>query len=138
MTMDEWVAAYNRKNPQAPFERDDRYALFFQPEHGFCEVMFTDEMTIINQLGGEAGYWKAAVSHAAGMSGIHIGGTWCIRNNIVAYLRLFGYGIDHTEELKDGLKRYYVIHKKTKKKGLASPAFRYADGRQAYFVTWEI
>ena len=65
MTMDEWIAAYDRKNPNDPFQRDERFALFYQPDHGFCEVMFTDKMTIIGQMAGDERYWRSRIDEAA-------------------------------------------------------------------------
>ena len=137
MTMDEWIAAYDRKNPYDPFQRDERFALFYQPDHGFCEVMFTDKMAIIGQMSGDARYWRSRIDEAARKAGINHAGTIGIRGCPLAYFRLNGYVLDDVEEITDG-KRYYGKHKTTGKACQASPAFMYADGRQAYFITWEI
>ena len=136
MTFDEWVEKYNKKTPE-PFKRDERFLLYFLPDKGFCEVGQTENMVIINQLCGDARFWKAKISEMARKIGIKKCGTWCIRQQVKAYIRLFGYKIVKTEDTADGLPRYYCIDKEGKE-GLMSPAFRYkSGGEQAYFVTWE-
>ena len=137
MTLDEWIQKYNAKTPE-PFKRDERYELFFLPDKGFCEVGMTDDMVVIHQLAGDARFWKEKISDMARKVGIKKGGTWCVRKAILAYIRLFGYRIEATAELSDGLKRYYCVHKETEKHGLASPAFKFESGEQAYFITWEV
>jgi hypothetical protein len=137
MTLDEWIDFYNRKTPE-PFKRDERFNLFFLPDKGFCEVGQSENIIVIRQLAGDARFWKEKVSDMAAKIGVEMCGTWCIRKEILAYIRLFGYRIYRTEKLPDGLKRYYGINKDTGKKGLASPAFRYESGEQAYFITWEV
>ncbi len=137
MTLDEWIAKYNAKTPE-PFKRDERFNFFFLPDKGFCEVGMTPDMVVINQLAGDARFWKDKVSKMAQGIGIDKCGTWCIRKEILAYIRLFGFKIASTETTDEGLKRYHGIHKVTGKHGLASPAFRYETGEQAYFITWEV
>lgn len=137
MTLDEWIQKYNAKTPE-PFKRDERYELFFLPDKGFCEVGMTKDMVVIHQLSGDARFWKEKVSDMARQIGIKMCGTWCVRKAILAYIRLFGYKIEATAELSDGLKRYYCVNKETKKHGLASPAFQFKSGEQAYFITWEV
>lgn len=134
-TLDEWISYYNRKTPEK-FERDTRFELFFSPDKGFCEVGQSGKMLIINQLAGDGRFWKAKVSDAARAAGLHVCGTWCIRRNIRAYIRLFGYHVTWAEDL-GGLKRYHCKDADGRK-GLASPAFRYNDETQAYFITWEV
>lgn len=136
MTLDEWVVKYNEKTPE-PFKRDERYELFYLPDRGFCEVGRTGDLVVINQLAGDARFWKESVTKMARETGAKMCGTWCIRKAILAYIRLFGYKIYKVEETEDGRKRYYGVDKDWKK-GLASPAFTYADGTQAYFITWEV
>ena len=135
MTFDEWVDKYNSKTPE-PFKRDERFVLYYLPDKGFCEVGQTDKMVIINQLCGDARFWKEKVSDMARKVGAEQCGTWCIRQQVKAYIRLFGYKIVKTEDTAEGLPRYYGIDKDGKT-GLMSPAFRYEGGEQAYFVTWE-
>lgn len=138
MTLNEWIEQYNSKTPEK-FERDTRYELFFNPERGFCEVGEMEGMIVINQLCGDARYFKDKVDDAARASGIKIGGTWCIRKEIKAYIRLFGYKIIETYKLSDGNERYVCVHKKTGKGARVSPSFYYKDSKiQAYFITWQI
>ena len=136
MTLDEWIARYDKKTPE-PFKRDERYNFFFLPDKGFCEVGRVGTLVVINQLAGDARFWKKHVTDMARETGAKACGTWCIRKAILAYIRLFGYRIYKTEETTDGRKRYYGIDDEGKK-GLASPAFVYEDGTQAYFITWEV
>ena len=136
MTFQEWVELYNAKAPE-PFARDERYTLLFLPEKGFCEVGMTEDMVIIRQLSGDGRFWYDKITDMARKLGAKQCGTWCIRQAILAYIRLFGYRIEKVEKLPDGLKRYYGIRKTDGKKGLASPCFKYLGGEQAYFITWE-
>lgn len=136
MTLNEWIEKYNSKVPEK-FVRDNRYELFYLPDKGFCEVGQDGELVIINQLCGDARFWKDKVSDMARKIGAKRCGTWCIRKEIKAYIRLFGYRIIEDIELPDGLSRYLVINKNDGKEGLVSPAFRYSTGEQAYFITWE-
>lgn len=139
MTLDEWIALYNRKNPSDPFQRTEGYTFFFVPDKGFCEVLFRENIVIIAQLAGDARFFKEKVEEAARELGIKEGGTICIRKEILAYIRLFGYRIARTEHLPDGTKRYHGIHRKTGKWALYSPGFTYdKTGELAYLVTWEI
>ena len=136
-TLEEWIAFYNRKASGDKFNRDNRYELYYLPDKGFCEIGMTSDMVIINQLAGDARFWKNEATKLAQKLGYKMCGTWCVRREIAAYIRLFGYKIVFTDEVADGLKRYHCIHRKTGKKGLVSPAYK--DGTiQAYFVTWEV
>lgn len=135
MTLDQWIEKYNKKTP-VKFERNEKYDFFFLPDKGFCEVGMTNDMVIIHQLCGDARFWKEKVSEMARKIGAKKCGTWCIRQAIHAYIRLFGYKVYKTEETTEGLDRYYGIDNNGKK-GLMSPAFRFETGEQAYFVTWD-
>ena len=137
MTMDEWIARYNSKTPE-PFKRDERFELYFRSDKGFCEVAQTKDMFIINQLAGDGRYWKALVDKAARASGIHHCGTWCIREGIRAYIRLFGYHVERIETTEDGRPRYFCRDTEGRE-AMVSPAFWYRDKNvQAFFVTWEV
>lgn len=136
-TLDEWIEFYNRKAGGDKFHRDERYAMYYLPDKGFCEIGATQDMVIIHQLAGDARFWRDKASDLAQKLGYKMCGTWCVRKEIKAYIRLFGYEIMTTEDLADGLKRYICRHKKTEKHGLVSPAYKDGD-IQAYFVTWEV
>lgn len=138
MTLEEWETIYNAKTPEA-FRRDNRFQLFYLPDKGFCEVGQTGNMLIINQLCGDARFWKSEIEKLARRLGnIAMCGTWCIRSGVKAYIRLFGYRVAREIKLVDGDRQFICKHKKTGKQGRVSPAFRYKDsGNQAYFITWE-
>ena len=138
MDLFQWIAKYERKTGEK-FERDERFELFFLPEKGFCEVGQLKDMLIINQRCGDLLFWRDKINSAARKAGgIKACGTWCIRKEIKAYIRLLGYRIEKTVELADGARQYICIHKDTGKMGRVSPAFKYKkSGRQAYFITWE-
>ena len=132
-----WIERYDAKAPE-PFQRDARFALYYLPARGFAEVGSVGDMLVIWQLAGDARFWKEKVSVAARGAGYPRCGTLCIRPAIRAYIRLFGYSIERTEQTKDGRARYHCRHKKTGKAALVSPAFTYKrTGQPAYFVTWE-
>ena len=115
------------------------FTFFFVADKGFCEVRFLGGMVIIGQIAGDARFFKEKVEEAARKMDIREGGTLCIRKEIRAYIRLFGYRIDRTEHLPDGTKRYFCSHRETGKWGQVSPAFRYdKTGELAYLITWEI
>lgn len=135
-TLREWVEVYNKHTPE-PFKRDERYNLYFLPDKGFCEIGMTGDMVFIHQLCGDGRYWFKAVTNLAQKIRASRCGTICIRPEIRAYIRLFGFKIAREEDLGDGMKRYYCKNKETGKEGLISPCFQYKDsGVQAYFVTW--
>ena len=136
-TLDAWITIYNTKTPE-PFKRDERYALFFRPDKGFCEVAQTEDMFIINQLCGDARFWKDKVDETARKVNIKMAGTWCIRPAILAYIRLFDYKIEKEEELSDGRKRFFCRGRTTGKRANVSPAWTYASGETAYMITWEV
>lgn len=136
LTLEEWITKYNQRSPEV-FKPDAKYKLYFHPAKGFCEIGFAKDMIIINQLCGDGKFWKQSADCIAKKVGLHHGGTWCVRTEIKAYIRLFGYRVVEVEHLSDGTKRYHCLDKNNRE-GLVSPAFKYANGAQAYFVTWEI
>ena len=139
MTLPEWIAYYNQKNPQDPFVRNEMFDLFFRADQGFCEVLFLAHMVIFGQTAGNARFFRDCVEEIARALHVKEGGAICIRREIRAYIRLFGYRVLRMEELSDGLKRYHCIHKERGTWALLSPAFTYdTTGETAYFVTWEI
>lgn len=135
----EWIDKYNRKTPE-PFKRDERFELFFSPEKGFCEAGTSPDgkMLIIHQLCGDGKFFKQKIEEAARASGIKMCGTWFVRRDIKAYIRLFGYRVEEEETLPDGSKRYRLREKNTDRQGFASPAWRYATNERAYLITWEV
>jgi hypothetical protein len=139
MRFSEWAAFYDKKNPEDPFSPTPGYDLYFVADKGFCEVQFRETMAIIGQLAGDGRFFRDKVEEVARKLGIKEGGTICIRKEIRAYIRLFGYRIEREEKLPDGEIRYHARHKETGKRFRASPAFRYkGSGELGYYVTWEI
>ena len=138
MTLAEWIEKYNKKNPEDKYDPNPGYQLLFREDKGFCEVRIEENMILLGQLAGDGRFFKERAEEAARKLGLKEGGTYCIRKEIMAYIRLFGYRVEHTEEVAGGLKRYFCKHKSTGKWGIASPAFRYETGEYAYFITWEI
>ena len=139
MTFAEWAAFYDKKNPEDPFSPTPGYDLYFVADKGFCEVQFRETMAIIGQTAGDGRFFRDKVEEVARKLGIKEGGTICIRKEIRAYIRLFGYRMEREEKLPDGEIRYHAWHKKTGKWLRASPMFRYkGSGELAYGVTWEI
>jgi len=138
-TLVEWIDIYNKKNPWDPFERDNTCALFFRPDKGFCEVLFSPNVVGIGQVCGDGAFWKNKVDETARKLGIGHGLTFDVRGQILAYMRLFNARVVSKEQAEDGLYRYHAVDKTTGKAVLASPAWKYNDcGVVAYRVIWEI
>ena len=135
-TLEQWAEDFNKKTPEK-FVRDERYELFYLPDKGFCEIAATDKMIMIHQVSGDGKFWKDFAEKVARKMNLKVCGTICIRRQIKAWIRLFGYEVAEIENLPDGLKRYHCKNK-IGKKGLLSPAYKYDSGEQAYFVTWEV
>lgn len=138
MELPQWIEKYENKTGDK-FKRDKRFELFFIPDKGFCEVGRLKNMLVINQLCGDIHYWYDKVTNAArNLEGVEMCGTWCIRKEVRAYIRLTGYEIIKTIKLADGLEQYICRHKRTGKEGRISPAYYDAGtGIRGYFVTWK-
>lgn len=136
-TLEEWIKFYEEKTSQK-FERDERFKLFYLPDKGFCEIMQTEKMTVINQLSGDGKFWKNFAEKIARINNSEMLGSWYIRKNVRAYMRLFGFKIIGEEILSDQLKRYRSIDKDGNK-GLMSPSYDAKTKKHVgYFVTWEV
>ena len=103
MTFSEWAAFYDKKNPEDPFSPTPGYDLYFVEAKGFCEVQFRETMAIIGQLAGDGRFFRDKVEEVARKLGIKEGGTICIRKEIRACIRLFGYRIEREEKLPDDI-----------------------------------
>lgn len=137
MTLEHWIKLYNKKTKNK-FERDERYELFYKPDKGFCEIGMSEDMVFIRNLCGDARFWRCCVENVGRMCGIHHGGTTCIRKEIRAYIRLFGFHVDQEVTLSDGTTQYLCTDKRTGLHGQATPSFYFKDtGIQAYSITWE-
>lgn len=133
-TLREWIERYNRKVPEG-FKRDKRFALFYLPDKGFCELLATDKMLILGQVSGDGRYWKKYAEDCARELGLKVCGSHCTRREIAAYIKLFGFKVTDTED-KGGLKRYRCEDAQGYW-GLVTECV-IDGGRRAYYVTWEV
>lgn len=146
MTLEEWIKRYDERTPDT-FKHDENYELLFDKDKGFVEIKemsLTKEsgdeetMLIVRALCGDGKYWKEIIERIGHNLGCSVAGTWCIRKEILAYIRFFDFKILYTETLSDGTKRYHCENKHTGKWGNASPAFKFDTGEQAYYITWQL
>lgn len=146
MTLDEWINKYNERTPDT-FVHDNSYELLFDKDKGFVEIKEMplkrddgkrEPMLIVRALCGDGKYWKSTIDRIGHNLGCSVAGTWCIRKEILAYIRFFNFKIIQTETLSDGTKRYHCEDKTTGKWGTASPAFKFKTGEQAYYITWQL
>ena len=136
MKLDEWVKLYENKTKEK-FEPHPGFKLFYLPDRGFCEYRVTEDMVMIYQLSGDGKFWRDYGLLLAELTKCKKLGTICIRDNIKAYIRFWGYTIDKEEVLPDGLVRYHCKHKDTGKPGLCSPAWE-DNNKVSYYVTWDL
>uniref|UniRef100_UPI0026EC752B hypothetical protein n=1 Tax=Megamonas hypermegale TaxID=158847 RepID=UPI0026EC752B len=65
-------------------------------------------------------------------------GSICIRKNVEAYIRFWGFKITKKEPLDDGSFIYYAENKEGKAARLAPIRIHDDPSRISYFVTWEV
>ena len=137
MNFQGWITKYEQKTREK-FEPKNGFRLFFLPERGFCEIRADadKQMILVWQLCGDGHFWKDYAELLAQMMGYHNMGTVCIRGNIEAYIRLWGFSVEQKEVLPDGNFRFHCVNKDGKK-GLVSPAWT-ENGKVSYFITWEV
>lgn len=133
-TLDEWIERYNRKIPKG-FKRDNRFALFYLPDKGFCEIVATNLMVILNQVSGDGRFWKKFAEDIARALKLKACGTYCGRKEIRAWIKLFGFTATNIEA-KDGFKRYHGENNNGCWGTMTECVFE--DGNRAYQVTWEV
>lgn len=134
MTLKEWIAFYDRKT-NSSFKRDENAVFLFLPDKGFCELYATKNLIVIGQMAGDGRFWRAKTEEIGRRVGLSKGGARAIRKNVCAYIRLFGFKIERTEDTEGEPKRYFCRDKK----GFwltASPASRYDTGEVDYYLTW--
>ena len=136
MELQGWIEKYEKKTGEK-FEHQKGYKLFFLPKRGFCQMRMDGELLILGQVCGDGRFWVDHSRLLASVVGCKAIGTFAVRKNIEAFIRLWGYRVYRTEELPDGLKRYFGIHKDGTK-GQVSPYGERADGSVVYMVTWEV
>ena len=146
MKLEEWIKRYDERTPDV-FRHDSHYELLFDEDKGFVEVKEIslrndagnmEQMLIVRALCGDGRYWKKTIERIGRNLGCTVAGTWCIRKEILAYIRLFNFKVLYTEVLRDGTRRYHCENKSDGKWGNVSPAFRFGTGEQAYYITWQI
>lgn len=140
MTMDAWIKKYEKRTNEK-FEPHPGFKLFYLPDRGFCEYKIDADkgLVMIYQLSGDGKFWRDYGLLLAQLTGCHHLGTICARDNIKAYIRFWGYTIDHEEHLPDGLIRYHCKQKDTGKPALCSPSWTdSATGKESYYITWAI
>ena len=135
-TLEECISLYEKKTGEA-FQNKEGFRLFFLPERGFCQMRIDGELLMLSQLCGDGHFWVDHSRLLASVVGCKAIGTFAVRKNIEAFIRLWGYRVYRTEELPDGLKRYFGIHKDGTK-GQVSPYGKRADGSVVYMVTREV
>ena len=133
-TLEEWIKVYEKKTGEE-FKHDERFAFFYLPEKGFCEVVATDEVIIVGNVCGDGRFWRNFVDKLAQEFNIKLGGTIFCRKEFRAYIRLLGFKIDKFDEEK-GLKRYYCTGKNGEW-GIMTE-FLCEGGRKKCYVTWEV
>lgn len=138
-TLDEYIKKYEQKTKDK-FKPKEGFKLFYLPSRGFCEIGTTQDnsMLMIYQMCGDGKFWRDFATVFAQMLEIKKLGTICIRENIKAYIRFWGYKITKKEPLNDGSFIYYAENKEGKK-ARVSPVYLYDDiTRISYYVTWDI
>lgn len=131
-TLDEWIDLYEKKTGEK-IDREKGVTFYF-PERGFANYIVDKNMIIIKEVCGDGLFWRQVGEILAKERGFSHLGTICLRKNIKAYIRLFGFEITIEEMLPDGKIRYYGKDKRTGKPGRANPS----TNDQGYLITWEV
>ena len=136
-TLAEWIKFYNKKVAE-PFQRNERFSLYFSPEKGFCEITATDKMVLVYQCAGDLRFWRHAAEKLAKLLNLRMLGTMVYRH-IKPYLRLSGFSIERTEQKPNEEPRYHCRDLKTGQAGLATPNGNYCDeDTPVYICTWSL
>lgn len=142
-TLEEYIKKYEEKTKDK-FKPKDGFKLFYFPDRGFCEIGVTtvyngQKMMIIYQLCGDGKFWRDYATLTAQNLNIKKIGSICIRKNVEAYIRFWGFKITKKEPLNDGSFIYYAENKEGKTARLAPIHIHDDDpSRISYFVTWEV
>ena len=138
-SLEEYIKIYEQKTKDK-FAPNKACKLFYLPERGFCELKVAEDnsMLMIYQLCGDGKFWRDFATLFAQTLGIKALGSICIRENIRAYIRFWGYKITKKEPLSDGSFIYYAENNEGKK-GRVAPIYIHEDKhRISYLVTWEV
>lgn len=136
MTLNKYIDLYNKKSGEK-FVPHPGFKLFYLPERGFCQIHIEKAMVIVRQVCGDGRFWYDFSELMANMCGCKAVGTFYGRRNVLAYIRLWGYQIEYTEEIISGLKRYHCI-KNDGTWALVSPYSKREDGTIIYMATKEV
>lgn len=139
LTLEDYIKKYEEKTKDK-FKPKDGFKLFYLPDRGFCEIAATqnNSMLMIYQMAGDGKFWRDYATLLAQVLGIKKLGTICIRKNIEAYIRFWGFRITKKEPLDDGSFLYYAQNDEGKN-GRVAPVHIHDDtARISYLVTWEV
>lgn len=141
-TLEDYIKKYEEKTKDK-FKPKEGFKLFYLPDRGFCEigvitVFNKQQMLVIHQLGGDGKFWRDYATLIAQSLNIKKIGSICIRKNVEAYIRFWGFKITKKEPLDDGSFIYYAKNKEGKTARLAPIHIHDDTSRVSYFVTWEV
>lgn len=138
-TLNEYIKKYEQKTKEK-FKPKEGFKLFYLPERGFCEIAITqkNKMLMIYQLCGDGKFWRDFALVLAQTLKIKKFGTICIRKNIEAYIRLWGFKITKKEPLNDGSFIYKAENKEGNKARISPIRIHEDTSRISYLVTWEV
>ena len=142
-TLEEYIKKYEKKTKDK-FKPKNGFKLFYLPDRGFCEIGLTavhadkSVMLVIYQLCGDGKFWRDYATLTAQNLNIKKIGSICIRKNVEAYIRFWGFKITKKEPLDDGSFIYYAENKDGKTARLAPVRIHDDPSRISYFVTWEV
>lgn len=133
----EYLRMFEEKTGK-PFRRNRGAKMFYYPERGFAEIGVDREHSIVVlfNVSGDGMFWRRIAEMMAELLEIPCCGTIALRG-IKAYIRRYGYRVEHVEHTEEGMERYFCVGADGRK-GTCSPAFLDEEtGRWAYFITWE-
>ena len=139
-TLEEYIKKYKEKTKDK-FKPKNGFKLFYLPDRGFCEIGVTTDKSLLTiyQLCGDGKFWRDYATLTAQNLNIKKIGSICIRKNVEAYIRFWGFKVTKKEPLNDGSFIYYAENKEGKTARLAPIHIHDDDpSRISYFVTWEV
>ena len=132
--MNDWIKIYEKKT-QRKFRRNEKAEFIFDANNGFCEISFEKQKIFVHKICGNGKHWKKFVEYVARNFGIEICKAICIRKNIRAYIRAFGYHITKTNE-KNNLKCFHA-EDADGNKGIAFECI-FEDDKHGYEIFWKV
>lgn len=138
-TLEEYIARYEKKTGET-FTPKAGFKLFYLPDRGFCEIAVAGHIEMVQayQMCGDGRFWRDYITLLAQSLNIKMAGTFCIRTNVKAYARFFGYKITKKEPLPDG-SFIYLAEDERGSHARLSPVHMHDDPNKiTYLVTWEV